>query len=175
MSSKDAETMLKDYADKARASRTGFQKFVDAFTFIPITIYFIISVILNYPAGIQLAGAEFGLKFLFNGVVLPWAFDLTTYQTAALLNALLFVNPVPATWYAGLYTAAAISMVVSGAFFIFYFISRAVAYREVYDLDVGLLVFFVSGIVIMFLSHTIGISTTITRVSWYTPFWQFQP
>ncbi|MEM3593343.1 MAG: hypothetical protein QXS27_01300 [Candidatus Jordarchaeaceae archaeon] len=156
MSSKDLEKMMKDYREKALASRTRYQRFVDAFTLIPITVYFVLSVILNYNAGVQLVATAFGLKFLLGGIVIPLAPNfLSAFQTAALIN-MLFVTPVPAMWNEAIYTAAAISMWISTILFLGYFVSRYIAYREVFYLDLGLLAFFVPGSILMIVAHNIG-------------------
>jgi hypothetical protein len=155
MSRDDLDKMMKDYREKALASRTRFQRFVDTFGLIPITVYFFLMVALVVTAGYGLADTETLLKLLLGGIVNPLnSTFLADLQRAILIN-MWFINPFQALWDGAIYTAGFISVLVGAILFVVYFISRAVAYREVFYLDLGFLAFFLLGLVLMVVAHNL--------------------
>nr|MDO8080174.1 hypothetical protein [Candidatus Freyarchaeota archaeon] len=157
MSTDDIDKMMRNYREKALASRTRYQRFVDTFSLVPITVYFILMVILEYTTGYGLVVLERVLR-LFTihdlSINVFKATFLADLQLGILIH-LWFVNPVPPIWSQSPWTGGAIGVLVGLVLFAVYFISRAVAYREVYYLDLGFLAFFVLGLALMFVAPTV--------------------
>ncbi|MEM2145968.1 MAG: hypothetical protein QW279_11450 [Candidatus Jordarchaeaceae archaeon] len=147
--SSDVDKIMRDYREKALASRTRLQRFVDRFVIVPLMVYFFLMITLQFTMGYRLNVTETLLKFILNGVVNPLKPTfLADFQRAILIH-MWFVPPIPATWSEFPYTSAAIPLLLAFALFLIYFISRAIAYREVYYLDLGFLAFFVTGLILM--------------------------
>ncbi len=148
MSREDVDKMMKDYREKALASRTRYQKFVDIFSLIPITVYFFSMVTFVVLTGAGLTVLEHLLRpplWLGSPTLLP------DFQQSILIH-LWFVNPIPPVWSHSPWTAAAISVLIGLALFTVYFISRRIAYKETLYLDLGFLTFFLLGLILMFVA-----------------------
>ena len=148
MSTEDVDKMMKDYREKILASRTRYQKFVDIFSFVPITVYFFSMVIFTISIGAGLTALEHLLRpslWLGSPTLLP------DFQQSVLIH-LWFVNPIPTIWSQSPWNAAAISVLIGLALFAVYFISRRIAYKEIFYLDLGFLSFFLLGLILMFVT-----------------------
>ncbi|MHA1578725.1 MAG: hypothetical protein ACTSUQ_03725 [Candidatus Freyarchaeota archaeon] len=151
MSTDDVAKMMKDYREKALASRTRFQRFVDTFSLVPITVYFFAMVILVTSTAAGLTSMEHWLRpFLWLGS--PTL--LTDFERSVIIH-LWFVPPIPVAWSQAPWLAAAVSVLVGFALFVVYFVSRRVAYGETYYLDLGFLAFFLLGLTLMFASPSL--------------------
>ncbi|MFB0561495.1 MAG: hypothetical protein ACETWM_09825 [Candidatus Lokiarchaeia archaeon] len=145
MSTDDVSKMMKDYREKALASRTRFQRFVDTFSLVPITVYFFAMVILVILAGAELTVLEHLLR---PPLWLGSPTLLADFQQSILIH-LWFVPPIPPIWSQSPWNAAAISVIIGFILFAIYFICRRVAYKETLYLDLGFLVFFLLGLTLM--------------------------
>nr|MDO8080175.1 hypothetical protein [Candidatus Freyarchaeota archaeon] len=142
----DVDKMMRNYRKKALASRTRFQRFVDIFAMIPMPVYFILMSVGVSLTGVRLTSLDLTLR---SYVVFSNPNLLTGFQQSILIH-LLFVPPTPATWNPSLSTPAAISVLVGFALFAVHFISRRLAYKKIYYLDLGFLVFFLLGLTLLF-------------------------
>ncbi|MEX2723734.1 MAG: hypothetical protein Q6367_007565, partial [Candidatus Freyarchaeota archaeon] len=89
MSTEDVDKMMREYREKALASRTRYQRFVDIFSLVPITVYFFSMVILVILTGAGLTALEHLLRpplWLGSPTLLP------DFQQSILIH-LWFVNP----------------------------------------------------------------------------------
>ncbi len=117
VSTDDVAKMMKDYREKALASRTRFQRFVDTFSLVPITVYFVAMVILVTSTAAGLTSLERLLRpFLWLGSPPFWA----DFERSIIIH-LWFVAPIPTMWSQAPWIAAAISVSVGFALFIVYF------------------------------------------------------
>ena len=148
VSTDDVAKMMKDYREKALASRTRFQRFVDTFSLVPITVYFVAMVILVTSTAAGLTSLERLLRpFLWLGSP-TFSAD---FERSIIIH-LWFVAPIPTMWSQAPWIAAAVSVSVGFALFAVYFVSRRIAYNETYYLDLGFLAFFLLGLTLMFAS-----------------------
>jgi hypothetical protein len=160
MSADRVDKMMKDYREKVLASRTRFQRFVDTFSIVPITVYFVSMITLVILTGNRLNSLEHSLRpFLFLG-----SSTFLAYFEQSILIHLWFVSPIPPIWSQSPYTAASISVLVSLALFAMYFISRRLAYNQTYYLDLGFLAFFLLGLTLMYAAPSL-----FTTLYYYFP------
>ncbi|MEM2957659.1 MAG: hypothetical protein QW261_05205 [Candidatus Jordarchaeaceae archaeon] len=148
MTTEDIDKMMREYREKALASRTRYQRFVDIFSLVPITVYFFSMVILVILTGAGLTALEHLLRpplWLGSPTLLP------DFQQSILIH-LWFVNPMPTVWSQSPWNAAAISVLIGLALFAVYFVSRRIAYKEIFYLDLGFLSFFLLGLILMFVA-----------------------
>jgi hypothetical protein len=156
--SSDIEKLMTDYRDKAKASRTRYQRFVDAFGLYPIAVFVFVMVVLELAIGSGIDNTELMLKlFIIKGASInPFSTTFLTDLQNTILIYMWFANPIPAMWNSSLYTAAVIGVLIGTILFVLvYFISRAIAYREVYYLDIGVVSFFVLGLILMVVAHNL--------------------
>lgn len=149
--SDDVDKMMSEYREKALASRTRFQRFVDFFGKIPMPTYFIVMFTGVFLNGSRLNSLDLLLRSL---VVLNSPDPLTGFQQSILIH-LWFIPPIPAQWNSSLLVPGVTSVFVGFTLFIIYFISRRVAYKQTYYVDLGFLGFFLLGIILLFTSPKI--------------------
>ncbi|MBS7267517.1 MAG: hypothetical protein KIH10_01620 [Candidatus Freyarchaeota archaeon] len=149
--SDDVDKMMSDYREKVLASRTRFQRFVDFFGKIPMPTYFIVMFTGVFLNGSRLNSLDLLLRSL---IVLNSPDPLTGFQQSILIH-LWFIPPIPAEWNSSLLVPGVTSVFVGFTLFIIYFISRRVAYKQTYYVDLGFLGFFLLGIILLFTSPKI--------------------
>jgi hypothetical protein len=145
MSLDDVDKMMSDYREKALASRTRFQRFVDRFTMVPLPTYFILMFIGVFSTGARLTSLDIALR---SYVVLNSSNFLAGFQQSILIH-LWFIPTTPAMWNPSLLTPGATSVLIGFALFVVYFISRRLAYNQIYYIDLSFLTFFLLGITLM--------------------------
>jgi hypothetical protein len=147
----DVDKMMKKYREKALASRTRYQRFVDTFAMVPMPTYFVLITLGVYLTGISLTSLDIALR---SYVVFSSPDFWTGFQQSIFIH-LLFIPPTPALWNSSLLTPAAISVSVGFALFAVHFISRGLAYKKIYYIDLGFLAFFLLGLILMFASSSL--------------------
>lgn len=151
MSAGDVDKMMRDYKEKALASRTRFQRFVDIFTMIPMPTYFVLMALGVFSTGTRITSLDIALRFL---VMFSNSNPLAGFQQSILIH-LYFIPPIPAMWNSYLLAPAATSVLVGFTLFAVYFISRRLAYNQIYYIDLGFLSFFLIGLILMFVAPTL--------------------
>lgn len=144
--SSDVDKLMKDYREKALASRTRYQRFVDTFAMIPLPTYFVIMALGVSLTGARLTSLDLALR---SYVVFSNSDFWTGFQQSVFIH-LWFIPPTPSVWNSSLFTPATISVLVGLALFMVHFISRWLAYQKTYYLDLGSLTFFLLGLALMF-------------------------
>jgi hypothetical protein len=149
--SDDVDKMMSDYREKVLASRTRFQRFVDFFGKIPMPTYFVVMF-----TGVFLTGSRLNsLDLILRSLVILNSPDLLTGFQRSIFIHLWFIPPIPAEWNSSLLVPGVTSVVVGFTLFIVYFVSRRVAYKQTYYVDLGFLGFFLLGITLLFISPKI--------------------
>lgn len=147
----DVDKMMKKYREKALASRTRFQRFVDIFTMVPMPTYFVLMALGLFLTGIRLTSLDLTLR---SYVIFSGSDFLAGFQQSILIH-LWFIPSIPAVWNTSLLAPASISVLVGLALFTVYFVSRRLAYKKTYYIDLGFLAFFLLGLLLMFVSPSL--------------------
>ncbi|MFB0561496.1 MAG: hypothetical protein ACETWM_09830 [Candidatus Lokiarchaeia archaeon] len=146
MSLDDVDKMMSDYREKALASRTRFQRFVDIFTMLPMPTYFILMFLGVFSTGTRLTSLDLTLRAY---VMSNSSNFLAGFQQSILIH-LWFIPTTPAMWNPSLLTPGTTSVLIGFALFAVYFISRRLAYNQIYIIDLSFLSFFLLGIILLF-------------------------
>ncbi|WXG41104.1 MAG: hypothetical protein WED07_10095 [Candidatus Freyarchaeum deiterrae] len=160
MPAESLDKMMKNYREKALASRTRFQRFVDIFAMVPIATYFIVMFTGVFTTGARLTSLDLTSRFF---VMFSSSNFLAGFLQSILIH-LWFIPTTPAMWNPSLLTPAAISVLVGFALFIVYFISRGLAYKQIFYTDLGFLAFFLLGLTLMFV-----VPSLFTTLYYYYP------
>ncbi len=147
----DVDKMMIEYREKVLASRTRFQRFVDRFTMVPMPTYFILMFFGVFSTGARLNSLDLILR---SYVVLSSSNFLAGLRQSILIH-IWFIPTTPAIWNPSLLTPGATSVLVGFALFVVYFISRRLAYNQIYYIDLGFLAFFLLGITLLFAAPSI--------------------
>ncbi|MGQ9721929.1 MAG: hypothetical protein ACUVXA_11475 [Candidatus Jordarchaeum sp.] len=141
----DVDKMMSDYREKVLASRTRFQRFVDRFTMVPMPTYFILMFLGVFSTGTRLTSLDLSLR---SCAMLSSPNFLAGFQKSILIH-LWFIPPTPTIWNPALMTPGATSVLVGFSLFLVYFVSRRLAYNQIYYIDISFLTFFLIGILLL--------------------------